>query len=158
VHKVLERGYFAGCSIYPYTKMGNERLTEFVRHFGPERIIADSACDWGVSDPLAVPKTAHSRPSGAFRRRNPLGDIRERAGRLQLERGHAGVGLAGSSAHRFAHAVPGKQRAARRANAAQRGAMAVDARSQRLFEKLFIGGISSVHCGYDCNTIPDRPH
>jgi hypothetical protein len=38
--------------------MGNEQLTEIVRHYGPERIIADSACDWGVSDPLAVPKTA----------------------------------------------------------------------------------------------------
>jgi hypothetical protein len=38
--------------------MGNERLTEIVRHYGPERIIADSACDWGLSDPLAVPKTA----------------------------------------------------------------------------------------------------
>jgi uncharacterized protein len=58
VREVLERGYFAGFSIYPQTKMGNERLTEIVRHFGPERIIADSACDWGVSDPLAVPKTA----------------------------------------------------------------------------------------------------
>ena len=38
--------------------MGNERMTEIVRHYGPERIIVDSACDWGVSDPLAVPKTA----------------------------------------------------------------------------------------------------
>jgi uncharacterized protein len=58
VREVLERGYFAGFSIYPHTKMGNERLTEIVRHYGPERIIANSACDWGVSDPLGVPKTA----------------------------------------------------------------------------------------------------
>jgi predicted metal-dependent TIM-barrel fold hydrolase len=58
VREVLDRGYFAGFSIYPHTKMGNERLTEIVRQFGPERIITDSACDWGVSDPLAVPKTA----------------------------------------------------------------------------------------------------
>src|SRR5260370_1095861 len=58
VREVLERAYFAGFSIYPHTKMGNERLTEIVRHYGPERITADSACDWGVSDPLAVPKTA----------------------------------------------------------------------------------------------------
>ena len=58
VREVLDRGYFAGFSIYPHTKMGNERLTEIVRHYGSERIIADSACDWGVSDPLAVPKTA----------------------------------------------------------------------------------------------------
>jgi uncharacterized protein len=58
VREVLERGYFAGFSIYPQTKMGNERMTEIVRHYGAERIIVDSACDWGVSDPLAVPKTA----------------------------------------------------------------------------------------------------
>ena len=58
VREVLDRGYFAGFSIYPQTKMGNERLTEIVRQYGPERIITDSACDWGVSDPLAVPKTA----------------------------------------------------------------------------------------------------
>jgi predicted metal-dependent TIM-barrel fold hydrolase len=58
VREVRDRGYFVGFSIYPHTKMGNERLTEIVRSYGPERIIVDSACDWGVSDPLAVPKTA----------------------------------------------------------------------------------------------------
>jgi hypothetical protein len=58
VREVLDRGFYTGFSIYPGTKMGNERMTEIVRQFGPERIIIDSACDWGVSDPLAVPKTA----------------------------------------------------------------------------------------------------
>jgi uncharacterized protein len=58
VQEVLDRGFFAGFSIYPHTKMGNERMTEIVRHYGPERIVIDSACDWGISDPLAVPKTA----------------------------------------------------------------------------------------------------
>ena len=58
VREVLDRGYFTAFSIYPSTKMSNERMTEIVRHYGPERIIVDSACDWGVSDPLAVPKTA----------------------------------------------------------------------------------------------------
>jgi predicted metal-dependent TIM-barrel fold hydrolase len=58
VREVLDRGFFAAFSIYPQTKMGNERMTEIVRHYGAERIIVDSACDWGVSDPLAVPKTA----------------------------------------------------------------------------------------------------
>ena len=33
-------------------------MTEVVRQYGPERTIVDSACDWGVSDPLALPKTA----------------------------------------------------------------------------------------------------
>ena len=58
VRAVLDRGYFAGFSIYPKTKMSNERMTEIVRQYGAERIIVNSACDWGVSDPLAVPKTA----------------------------------------------------------------------------------------------------
>lgn len=56
--EVLDRGFHAGFTIYPKTKMGNERMVDIVRRFGPDRIIVDSACDWGVSDPLAVPKTA----------------------------------------------------------------------------------------------------
>jgi uncharacterized protein len=58
VEAVLDRGYWVAFSIYPGTKMGNERMTEIVRRYGPERLIVDSACDWGVSDPLALPKTA----------------------------------------------------------------------------------------------------
>ncbi len=58
VQEVLDRGYWAGFTIYPKTKMGNERMVEVVRQYGSERIIVDSSADWGVSDPLAVPKTA----------------------------------------------------------------------------------------------------
>ena len=56
--EVLERGYWTAFTIYPFTKMGNERMVEVVRQYGSERIIIDSAADWGISDPLAVPKTA----------------------------------------------------------------------------------------------------
>jgi predicted metal-dependent TIM-barrel fold hydrolase len=58
VAEVLERGFWAAFTIYPKTKMGNERMVEIVRRYGSERIIVDSSADWGVSDPLAVPKTA----------------------------------------------------------------------------------------------------
>jgi predicted metal-dependent TIM-barrel fold hydrolase len=58
VAEVLQRGFWAGFSIYPSTKMGNARMVEILRQFGAERIIVDSACDWGISDPLGVPKTA----------------------------------------------------------------------------------------------------
>jgi uncharacterized protein len=58
VREVLERGFWAGFSIYPSTKMGNARMVEILRQYGAERIIVDSACDWGISDPLGVPKTA----------------------------------------------------------------------------------------------------
>jgi predicted metal-dependent TIM-barrel fold hydrolase len=56
--QVLDRGYWAAFTIYPNTKMGNERMVEVVKQYGSERIIVDSSADWGVSDPLSVPKTA----------------------------------------------------------------------------------------------------
>ena len=58
VQEVLDRGFWAAFTIYPSTKMGNERMVELVKKYGPERIIVNSAADWGISDPLAVPKTA----------------------------------------------------------------------------------------------------
>lgn len=58
VKEVLDRGFIAAFTIYPKTKMGNERMVEVVRKFGSDNIIVDSSADWGVSDPMAVPKTA----------------------------------------------------------------------------------------------------
>jgi hypothetical protein len=58
VREVLDRGFWAAFTIYPNTKMGNARMVEVVRQYGCDRIIVDSSADWGVSDPLAVPKTA----------------------------------------------------------------------------------------------------
>ncbi|RCS46324.1 hydrolase TatD [Bremerella cremea] len=57
--EVLRRGYWTAFTIYPKTKMGNERMVEVVKKYGAERIIIDSSADWGVSDPLAVPKTGN---------------------------------------------------------------------------------------------------
>ena len=58
VEEVLTRGFWAAFTLYPHTKMGNERMVEIARRYGSERIFIDSSSDWGVSDPLAVPKTA----------------------------------------------------------------------------------------------------
>ncbi len=58
VAETLQRGFWAGFSIYPSTKMGNARMVGILKQYGGERIIVDSACDWGISDPLGVPKTA----------------------------------------------------------------------------------------------------
>jgi hypothetical protein len=58
VQETLDRGFWAAFSIYPSTKMGNARMVEILKQYGPERIIVDSACDWGISEPLAVAKTA----------------------------------------------------------------------------------------------------
>jgi predicted metal-dependent TIM-barrel fold hydrolase len=58
VKEVLDRGFIAAFTIYPNTKMGNQRMVEVVKQYGSTNIIVDSSADWGVSDPLAVPKTA----------------------------------------------------------------------------------------------------
>jgi predicted metal-dependent TIM-barrel fold hydrolase len=67
VAEVLERGFWAAFTIYPHTKMGNARMVEIIREYAGntptgrdniQRIIIDSSADWGISDPLAVPKTA----------------------------------------------------------------------------------------------------
>lgn len=58
VRETLDRGFWAGFSIYPSTKMGTERMVEILKQYGGERIIVNSACDWGISEPLAVAKTA----------------------------------------------------------------------------------------------------
>lgn len=58
VEEVLNRGFIAAFTIYPNTKMGNERMVAVVKKYGSKDIIVDSSADWGVSDPLAVPKTA----------------------------------------------------------------------------------------------------
>ncbi len=58
VKETLDRGYWAAFSIYPSTKMGTERMVEILRQYGAKRIIVDSACDWGISEPLGVAKTA----------------------------------------------------------------------------------------------------
>lgn len=58
VKEVLDRGFWAAFTIYPFTKMGNERMVEIIKQYGTERIMVNSAADWGISDPLAVPKTA----------------------------------------------------------------------------------------------------
>ncbi len=58
VREVLDRGFWAAFSIYPSTKMGNQRMVEILRQYGARQIIVDSACDWGISEPLGVAKTA----------------------------------------------------------------------------------------------------
>ena len=58
VKEVLDRGYWAGFTIYPDTKMGKERMAKVVQQFGSERIIVNSSADWGVSNPLSVPDCA----------------------------------------------------------------------------------------------------
>jgi len=58
VEMVLDAGMWAGMTLYPETKCSPARAIDILETYGNEKIWMNSACDWGVSDPLAVPKTA----------------------------------------------------------------------------------------------------
>ncbi len=53
---VLDRGFWAGMTLYPETKCTPQRAADIIEAFGAERLWINSAGDWGPSDPLAVPK------------------------------------------------------------------------------------------------------
>ncbi len=58
IKMVLDSGMWAGMTLYPETKCTPARAIDILETYGSEKIWMNSACDWGVSDPLAVPKTA----------------------------------------------------------------------------------------------------
>ena len=53
---VLDRGYWAGMTLYPDSKCSIPRAVDMLLRYGTEKIWMNSACDWGHSDPLAVPR------------------------------------------------------------------------------------------------------
>lgn len=56
VRAVLDRGYWAGMTLYPDSKCTPQRAADIIEMHGCERLWMNSAGDWGPSDPLAVPK------------------------------------------------------------------------------------------------------
>jgi hypothetical protein len=58
IRLVLDAGLWAGMTLYPESKCSSARAVDMVETCGNERVWLNCACDWGVSDPLAVPKTA----------------------------------------------------------------------------------------------------
>lgn len=58
IRRVLDSGFWAGITLYPDSKSSPPRAVDMLEMCGHEQIWLNSACDWGVSDPLAVPKTA----------------------------------------------------------------------------------------------------
>jgi len=57
VGMVLDAGYWAGMTLYPHSKCSPSRAVDMWQCYGSERLWMNSACDWGVSNPLAVPET-----------------------------------------------------------------------------------------------------
>lgn len=52
---VLEEGFWAGMTLYPVSKCTPARAADMVEIYGPERLLVNSAGDWGPSKPTAVP-------------------------------------------------------------------------------------------------------
>jgi predicted metal-dependent TIM-barrel fold hydrolase len=92
VKEVHASGCWAGFSIYPNTKMDEYRMVRILEDVGTDRIMINSACDWGVSDPLKVAKTAAAMRDAGFDDddidkvvwRNPL-EFFAQSGRLILD-------------------------------------------------------------------------
>ncbi|GAA2532912.1 TatD family hydrolase [Pilimelia columellifera subsp. columellifera] len=88
---VLEAGCWAGFSIYPQTKMSPDRMVEILKRYGTERILVNSAADWGRSDPLLTVRTGEAMLAAGFTPddvdkvlwRNPV-DFYQQSGRLNL--------------------------------------------------------------------------
>jgi predicted metal-dependent TIM-barrel fold hydrolase len=58
VAMVLDAGHWAGMTLYPESKCTAARAIDIIENYGAEHLWLNSACDWGVSVPLAVPYAA----------------------------------------------------------------------------------------------------
>ncbi|AVT33179.1 MULTISPECIES: TatD family hydrolase [unclassified Plantactinospora] len=89
---VRDTGCWLGFSIYPETKMSPPRMVELLRKYGTERMLVNSAADWGRSDPLLTRATGEAMLAAGFDDddvdrvlwRNPV-EFYGQSGRLDLE-------------------------------------------------------------------------
>jgi hypothetical protein len=58
IELVLDAGFWAGMTLYPESKCTAARAADMIEQYGNQRLWMNSACDWGVSVPLAVPRAA----------------------------------------------------------------------------------------------------
>jgi len=56
IETILDHGYWTGLTLYPQTKVSAQRAVDMIEKYGPDRICVAGACDWGPSDPIAVPR------------------------------------------------------------------------------------------------------
>lgn len=91
VGDVHDSGCWMGFSIYPDTKMSPPRMVEILRVHGLDRILVNSAADWGRSDPLLTRRTGEAMLEAGFSEddvdrvlwRNPV-EFYGQSGRLDL--------------------------------------------------------------------------
>jgi uncharacterized protein len=63
---VARTGCWMGFTIYPFTKMDEHRMVRILEEYGTERVLINSAADWGISDPLKVVKTVNAMSEAGF--------------------------------------------------------------------------------------------
>jgi hypothetical protein len=85
IRHALDNGFWCGMTLYPTSKCTPQRAVDMLEMYGSERIMANSAGDWGKSDPLAVPEMIlemrrRGHPESAIRKvvhDNPLSFFRK---------------------------------------------------------------------------------
>jgi len=55
IQLALDAGFWVGMTLYPLTKCTPERAVDMVERYGRDRIMANSAGDWGHSNPMNMP-------------------------------------------------------------------------------------------------------
>lgn len=98
VAMVDESDCWLGFSIYPDTKMDPDRMVSILQQRGLDRVMVNSAADWGISNPLTTRQTGEAMLAAGFSAddvdrvlwRNPV-EFFAQSGRLLLE-GEAGAG------------------------------------------------------------------
>jgi predicted metal-dependent TIM-barrel fold hydrolase len=105
VDEADEAGVWLGFSIYPNTKMSPERMVAILQRRGLERVLVNSAADWGRSDPLLTLRTGEAMLAAGFSSddvdrvlwRNPV-EFYGQSGRLILDvEGDGGASFEGNS-------------------------------------------------------------
>jgi uncharacterized protein len=92
VGQVAESGCWMGFSIYPDTKMDEQRMVRILEERGLDRVLVNSAADWGRSDPLKTASTGRAMLAAGFSEddvdrvlwRNPV-EFFGQSGRLLLD-------------------------------------------------------------------------
>jgi predicted metal-dependent TIM-barrel fold hydrolase len=101
---VRDSGCWLAFSIYPDTKMSPPRMVKILQEYGLERMLVNSAADWGRSDPLLTRTTADAMLAAGFSEddvdlvlwRNPVAFYGQ-SGRLDLSDVEKEATFAGNS-------------------------------------------------------------
>jgi predicted metal-dependent TIM-barrel fold hydrolase len=109
---VADSGCWLAFSVYPDTKMDEQRTVAILREYGTARMLVNSAADWGRSDPLKTARTAAAMRADGFAEEqvarvcwhNPIAFYGQ-SGRLLID-SYAGVSADGGGGTEVAGPVP----------------------------------------------------